>query len=918
MTKVISPARIAAPVLSFVILAAAPAAWSQTPSANSAELPAVAPSLADRDGNRLSDGLEARLAGLNPRDALSVVVTFATQKDAAAAALSAGPMRIERRFRTVPGFAATMTAGQARAVAARAGVGRVEEDVLAVGQLDVSRSGFGVDRVQNDPVDGGLGLDGAGITVCVVDSGILASHEQFTDGGVSKVTAENFVDFVNGRPAPYDDNGHGTVIAGIIAGDGSGSPLADGFRGVAPAATLYVAKVLDETNVGPISTIIAGIEWCAASPEVDVINLSLTTFESSDGRDALSLAANAAVQAGKVVMAAAGNFGAAPETIGAPGAAVHAITVGAAAEAVSEPTEDWHSSGVYLAPFSSRGPTADGRVKPDIAAPGVTVAAAGTGGPQGIENCTGCYEFASGTSMATAFASGVAALMLQAGQGNLAPADVAQILFQTAQPRGLGPGKNNEWGFGLLDAYAAARQADGDSPADYVATLFPAYARGTGHVDRRGVVRLPIEIVDPDRPLAVSVISDGRLFRRGWRPNLDVELLDELSVPLGAEEAIGTCPEDDGCGLAGRQETVHLSPDLASRYVVEIRPDPDPPTRGARADFLYELSNARSDFDIGPAPDTLVADAGPDQRVRDADKNGAELILLDGSASGPRASIASWVWNWTDATGDRSVDGIAPTVPFPAGEHAVTLTVTDIHGLTASDGLVVTVRGRGGPNGGGASASAAGSGGGSASAASRQQRPGHANFNAVAVNGTDADGDSPGQRGPDAGSSAASARTALAATALQPRKGHFPSSAPTDRSAPRSMAARAVTARDVPAEGAPTATTTEPRDGVDSSVIADAGADSMVIEAGADGMASVALDGTASRPRETVASWNWSWVDGNTGVTFTVAGAAPIVRLPVGEHEITLEVTDVFGAVARSNVTVTVAAGPTASAEASE
>jgi len=100
--------------------------------------------------------------------------------------------------------------------------------------------------------------------------------------------------------------------------------------------------------------------------------------------------------------------------------------------------------------------------------------------------------------------------------------------------------------------------------------------------------------------------------------------------------------------------------------------------------------------------------------------------------------------------------------------------------------------------------------------------------------------------------------------------------------------------------------------------VADAGADRITVDADTSGMASVPLDGTASRPRETVASWNWSWVDGNTGVTFTVAGATPVVRLPEGEHEITLAVTDVFGAVARSNVTVTVAAGPTASAEVSE
>jgi serine protease AprX len=108
--------------------------------------------------------------------------------------------------------------------------------------------------------------------------------------------------------------------------------------------------------------------------------MSLTEPGSSDGTDALSQAVNNAVdQKGKVVVVGAGNSGGEPYTIGSPAAAQKAITVGAVAEWSSPPENDNHSDGIYLAPFSSRGPTADGRIKPDIVAPGVSIAAAQAG-----------------------------------------------------------------------------------------------------------------------------------------------------------------------------------------------------------------------------------------------------------------------------------------------------------------------------------------------------------------------------------------------------------------------------------------------------------------------------------------------------------------------------------------------------------
>ncbi|MDH5556976.1 MAG: S8 family serine peptidase [Alphaproteobacteria bacterium] len=687
-------------------------------AAPATEEPRATPAtLADRDGNRLSDGLEAILARTDPRTAVAVVVTFSDPAGNAAAARQAvGPFAVSREYSLIHGFAATVTAGQARALAALPGVFRVEEDGQVSAMLDVSRPAFGVDAAQADPLAGGLGLTGTGVGICTVDTGILATHEQFIDGaGTSKLVA--FVDFVNGQTAPYDDNGHGTVVAGIAAGDGGGSTAtATALRGVAPGASLYAAKVLDATGSGALSNVAAAIEWCAGQTGVDIISMSLGTAGSSDGQDVMSLAANAATDAGKLVVIAAGNQGAAPGTIGAPGAAAKAITVGAVAEWAPASSSNWHSAGIYIAPFSGRGPTADGRTKPDIMAPGVSIRSAAAGPLQTATGCTTCYGLASGTSMSTPFTAGVAALVMEANGGPLSPAAIRDILLTTAQPRGEVAGKDNEWGFGLIDAWAAVQQAMGASVADYAAVDFPSYTHGRGSVANSGVTRIPIETVDPSKPLAVTVTIDGKIARLGWKPDLEAILLDAdgnpflINIPLFGDVpvpgTISTCAAGDECGAVGRQETVHIRPPLAAGYILEIWPYEGFPNKGAGGSFTYELSNGRSTGDA-PAPGTaLIASAGLDQSVIDGDKNGVETIELDGSASGPFGTIASWQWDWTDADGPHTATGIAPVLTLPVGEHSITLSVADIYGITASDTVLVTVSA--GKSGGGKPGSSGG------------------------------------------------------------------------------------------------------------------------------------------------------------------------------------------------------------------
>ncbi len=197
--------------------------------------------------------------------------------------------------------------------------------------------------------------------VAVIDSGVTSWHDDLTANGASQ-RVHHFVDFVNDVTTAYDDYGHGTHVAGIIAGNGLDS---GGARsGIAPAAHLIVLKVLDEAGRGHISDVIAALDYVVANKDalnIRVVNLSIATgvYESYD-TDPLTLAAKRAVEAGIVVVAAAGNHGRYQDGsdayggITAPGNAPWVLTVGASNHAGSADRAD-----DTFAAFSSRGPTAD-------------------------------------------------------------------------------------------------------------------------------------------------------------------------------------------------------------------------------------------------------------------------------------------------------------------------------------------------------------------------------------------------------------------------------------------------------------------------------------------------------------------------------------------------------------------------------
>ena len=273
-----------------------------------------------------------------------------------------------------------------------------------------------------------IGLDGTGINVSVIDTGIFANHSDIS-GRVIR-----WVDTISQRASPYDDNGHGTHVAGTVGGNGAGGIT----TGVAPNVSLFGAKVLNYHGSGTLSDFIYGIQW-SVDNKADIISLSL-----GGGRDSsMTIAVNNAINAGVIVIAAAGNSGAGAGTIIYPAGEKNVIAVGAV------------DSSDNIAYFSSRGPiTVDGEVliKPDISAPGVCIDSLSKYG--GYEYCW------QGTSMATPHVSGTAALLLQAARNKglfLSPAQVRSILENTSIDLGAA-GKDNIFGAGRIDVFEAIKE----------------------------------------------------------------------------------------------------------------------------------------------------------------------------------------------------------------------------------------------------------------------------------------------------------------------------------------------------------------------------------------------------------------------------------------------------------------------------
>ncbi|MCR8847888.1 S8 family serine peptidase [Rossellomorea sp. SC111] len=258
------------------------------------------------------------------------------------------------------------------------GVEKIWLDGRVEAALDQSVPQIGADQAWEQ------GYTGEGVKVAVLDTGIDSEHPDIT-GQIDEA-----VSFVPGEEVK-DVNGHGTHVASTVLGTGAG----DGkHKGVAPDARLLVGKVLSDQGFGQDSWIIDGMEW--ASDHAKIVNMSLSSDMPSDGTDPMAEAVNQLTEEnGTLFVIAAGNRGG-EGTIGSPGAADSALTVGAV------------DKNDQLAWFSSKGPRyGDMGLKPDLSAPGVDIVAARSQYSSG----TGDYKSLSGTSMATPHVAGSAAIL---------------------------------------------------------------------------------------------------------------------------------------------------------------------------------------------------------------------------------------------------------------------------------------------------------------------------------------------------------------------------------------------------------------------------------------------------------------------------------------------------------------------------
>ncbi|MFF2747812.1 S8 family serine peptidase [Kitasatospora sp. NPDC058048] len=309
------------------------------------------------------------------------------------------------------------------------GVDRVWLDGKVTAALDHSTAQIGAPQAWSS------GWTGKGVKVAVLDSGIDRGHPDVA-GSLGETS-----DFTGAAGAPVngDPDGHGTHVASIVAGTGAAS---DGrFKGVAPDAELLVGRVLNDEGNGQESWVLQGMEWAAA--RAPIVNMSLTG-DPTDGTDPMAQAVNTlSARYGTLFVAAAGNRGL-PGTVGSPGSADAALTVGSV------------DRDGALAPTSSRGPRiGDQAVKPDLTAPGVGIVAARAAGTDGQEPVGERYTAISGTSMAAPHVAGAAALLAQQHPQWKGPQLKAALTSSAAPAVGQGA---YEQGAGRVDLARATAQ----------------------------------------------------------------------------------------------------------------------------------------------------------------------------------------------------------------------------------------------------------------------------------------------------------------------------------------------------------------------------------------------------------------------------------------------------------------------------
>ena len=338
---------------------------------------------------------------------LPVIIQFKEGAESLIDDISKMTKKLKCDLPIIHGFAGNITTDLVYRLSTNPDIEFISFDSHVFTLLDIAPPSMKVDFPHRE------GFYGQDITIAVIDTGV-APHNDLVKNK-NRIIA--FKDFVKNKEKPYDDNGHGTHVAGIIAGDGYSSR--GKFAGIAPKANIVAIKALDEYGGGSVSDIIAALSYVIEKKnelKIKIVNLSLGTIpNSSQSRDPLCKAVEKTIDNGLIVVAAAGNNGPDNESILSPGISREVITVGAVDDKRTiDPSDD------EIAHFSSRGPTLDGEIKPDLVAPGVNI--------QSLSNSKlDSYSSLSGTSMATPLVTGSVALLLNK-YGNLSQKEVKKRL----------------------------------------------------------------------------------------------------------------------------------------------------------------------------------------------------------------------------------------------------------------------------------------------------------------------------------------------------------------------------------------------------------------------------------------------------------------------------------------------------------
>ncbi|MDT0309956.1 S8 family serine peptidase [Streptomyces sp. DSM 44917] len=497
--------------------------------------------------------------------------------------------------------AVTAPDGDARALAAAPGIASVALDGIVTAALDVSVPQIGAPQAWE------AGFDGAGTTIAVLDTGIDETHPDLAGQVVGE---RNFSEAADAE----DRDGHGTHVASTAAGTGAHSEGT--YTGVAPGARLLNGKVLDDTGSGWQSDIVEGMEW-AVEQGADVVNLSLGG-PAGDTVDPLEEAVDRlSAESDTLFVIAAGNSGPEPGTVGSPGTADAALTVGAV------------DSSDAIADFSSVGPrTRDGALKPDVTAPGVDIAAAGAEGAAiwqyGTPVADG-YAAISGTSMATPHVAGAAALLAQA-HPDWTGERIKAALIASARPT---PGEGAfRQGAGRIEVPAALEQTITAEPSSLSFGSVPWPPSGAEPVTRELTYR---NDGTQDVTLDLSAATTGPdgapapegLFTLG---------ADEVTVPAGGTATVPVTATPAAAGETPGAFGLHVT---------------------ATAEGVAAVTTAGA---VTLEEETFQVEVDINAREGEADRT---------TWSGTATDLATGETRWIAGTEARA------TVPLPAGTYAL-------------------------------------------------------------------------------------------------------------------------------------------------------------------------------------------------------------------------------------------------------